>query len=453
MACSPLYINETIAAVATAAGRGGIGIIRVSGTATHRLAQTLTGKTSLSARKAYYTDFTDASGEVIDSGLMLYFPAPHSFTGEDVIELQGHGSPIVLDRLLRRCFELGARQARPGEFSERAFLNDKLDLVQAEAIADLINAQTETAARLAQLSLRGDFSRDVHKLADHLLRLRVYVEAAIDFPEEEIDFLADGHVQEQLRYGIALGDTIRQQAQQGLIYQTGATVVLAGQPNAGKSSLLNNLAGDALAIVTNVPGTTRDLIREHINIRGVPINLIDTAGLRHSDDVIEQEGIRRAKLAMTDADLVLHLCDDNGPSSTAADARLDITHHNVITVLTKVDRSGRPASTQEAPPQRTVAISNTTGDGLAALKTTLLHFLGVQETTHSPYSARERHLTALTTTLTLLKDAHSQFLAAGAGELLAEDLRRAHDELGHITGVVSSDDLLGEIFSSFCIGK
>lgn len=453
MANSPLYISDTIAAVATAAGRGGIGVIRISGPKAHTLAQTLTGKTSLSPRKAYYTDFTDASGEAIDSGLTLYFPAPHSFTGEDVIELQGHGSPIALDSLLRRCFELGARQARPGEFSERAFLNDKLDLVQAEAIADLINAQTETAARLAQLSLRGDFSRDVHKLADHLLRLRVYVEAAIDFPEEEIDFLSDGHVQEQLRYGIALGTTIRDQAQQGLIYQTGATVVLVGQPNAGKSSLLNNLAGDALAIVTNVPGTTRDLIREHINIAGVPIHLIDTAGLRQSDDVIEQEGIRRAQLAMIDADLVLHLCDDNSPSSAADAERLGITHNNVITVLTKVDQSGRPASTQEAPPQRTVAISNTTGEGLTALKTTLLHFLGVQETTHSPYSARERHLTALTTTLALLKEANTQFLATGAGELLAEDLRRAHVELGHITGVTSSDDLLGEIFSSFCIGK
>ena len=453
MANSPLYIRDTIAAVATAAGRGGIGVIRVSGANAHRLAQTLTGKTSLSPRKAYYTNFTDASGEAIDSGLTLYFPAPHSFTGEDVIELQGHGSPIVLDSLLRRCFELGARQARPGEFSERAFLNDKLDLVQAEAIADLINAQTETAARLAQLSLRGDFSRDVHKLADHLLRLRVYVEAAIDFPEEEIDFLSDGHVQEQLRYGIALGTTIRDQAQQGLIYQTGATVVLVGQPNAGKSSLLNNLAGDALAIVTNVPGTTRDLIREHINIAGVPIHLIDTAGLRQSADVIEQEGIRRAQLAMIDADLVLHLCDDNSPSSAADAERLGITHNNVITVLTKVDQSGRPASTQEASPQRTVAISNTTGEGLTALKTTLLHFLGVQEATHSPYSARERHLTALTTTLALLKEANTQFLATGAGELLAEDLRRAHVELGHITGVTSSDDLLGEIFSSFCIGK
>ncbi len=459
MANRQLYTSDTIAAVATASGFGGIGIVRLSGPKAYTLALTLTGKSGLTPRTAHYTAFRTDGGDTIDTGLTLYFPAPHSFTGEDVIELQGHGGPIVLNSLLRRCFELGARQARPGEFSERAFLNDKLDLVQAEAIADLISAQTETAARLAQSSLRGDFSRDVHQLANHLLKLRVYVEAAIDFPEEEIDFLSDGHVKEQLKEGLTLGETIHQRAQQGLIYQSGATVVLAGKPNAGKSSLLNNLAGDALAIVTNVPGTTRDVIREHINIAGVPIHILDTAGLRQSDDVIEQEGIRRAQKAIADADLVLHLCDDNSPQSAEEPELLGLSHDNIIKVLTKIDQSGRPAtSTSTTAPStmtlsRTVCISNITGDGLPALKKTILHFLGVQEATQSPYSARERHLLALTNTLTLLRDANDQFLATGAGELLAEDLRRAHDELGQITGVLSSDDLLGEIFSSFCIGK
>ncbi len=453
VASQQLYTSDTIAAVATASGCGGIGIVRLSGPKAHTLAQRLTARSSLTPRTAHYTTFHDVCGEPIDTGLTLFFPAPHSFTGEDVIELQGHGGPIVLNRLLRRCFDLGARQARPGEFSERAFLNDKLDLVQAEAIADLINAQTETAARLAQLSLRGDFSKDIHKFANHLLKLRVYVEAAIDFPEEEIDFLSDGHVQEQLSYGLTLGDTILKQAQQGVIYQSGATVVLAGKPNAGKSSLMNNLAGDALAIVTNVPGTTRDLIREHINIADVPIHLIDTAGLRQSEDIIEQEGIRRAQQAIADADLVLHLVDDNSPDDGDDSDLLDIEHPNTVKVLTKIDQSGRPATSETPTPTRTIAISNMTGDGLSALKTTLLHFLGVRDVSQSAYSARERHLQSLTTTLALLKDANAQFQATGAGELLAEDLRRAHDELGKVTGVLSSDDLLGEIFSSFCIGK
>lgn len=442
--------HDTIAAVATAPGYGGIGIVRLSGTKALDIAHALCGLTTLKPRQAVYTTFRAADESPIDSGLIIAFPGPQSFTGEDVVELQGHGGPVILQTLLTRCFDLGARQARPGEFSERAFLNDKLDLAQAEAIADLIHAQTETAAKQAQLTLRGDFSKAVHSFADGLLHLRTYVEAAIDFPEEEVDFLQDGQISQQLQKLLTQGQHLRDNARQGVIFRNGATVVMVGIPNAGKSSLLNNLAGEERAIVTAIPGTTRDLIKEHINIDGVPLHIIDTAGLRDSADVIEQEGIRRAESAMATADIVLYLQDDTVQPQSLAMTALP---SKAITVLTKSDLSGRTPGALTLDDRPAVAISNKTGEGIDALKTMLLNALGVQKTSSSPYSARERHLHALNQSLDILSVADQQFNESGAGELLAEDLRLAHEALASITGKITSDALLGEIFSSFCIGK
>lgn len=441
--------GDTIAAIATAPGRGGIGVIRLSGPKALDIGKALTGQTSFTPRLAHYARFVDSDTSVLDDGLLLFFPGPHSFTGEDVVEIQGHGGPVVLNLLLQRCFALGARQARPGEFSERAFLNDKLDLVQAEAIADLINAQTQTAARQARASLSGTFSDAINELATAMVGLRVYVEAAIDFPEEEIDFLSEGHVSQRLALILEQGRQLRHSARQGALIRNGATVVLAGRPNAGKSSLLNTLAGDQIAIVTDQPGTTRDVLREHIELEGVPIYLTDTAGLRESDDHIEQEGVRRAHSAMAKADLIVHLIDD---SSSEPEQTLTI-EGPVLRVLNKIDLTGRQPGREHAETVPTVAISTRTGEGLPSLKETLLMMIGLETGSDTVFSARERHLTALDDTLAILTEAEQQFLASGAGELLAEDLRQAHNTLGEITGKMSSDELLGEIFSSFCIGK
>jgi len=447
------FYQDTIAAIATAPGRGGIGVIRLSGDQAKTIALALTHRRTLTPRYAHYTSFHD-DHRVIDDGIAIFFPGPHSFTGEDVVELQGHGGPVILQLLLRRCFDLGARQARAGEFSERAFLNDKLDLVQAEAIADLINAQTATAARQAQASLRGAFSDAIDDVRQQLVTLRKYVEAAIDFPEEEIDFLSEGRVTQQLNTLLNTAKTLRANAKQGAIFRSGATVVLAGRPNAGKSSLLNALAGDQVAIVTDVPGTTRDVVRQHVEIDGVALHLTDTAGLRDSDDAIEQEGIKRAQRAISEADLTIHLIDDNDPHARAVE--LPDTN-NLLTVLTKIDLSGRPDGviSSEISPASTpaVAISSKTGAGLSELKKIILTMIGVDGAGNTLFSARERHLLALDSCLTTLEGAEDQFLSSGAGELLAEDLRRAHDQLGEITGRMTSDELLGEIFSSFCIGK
>ena len=447
------FYQDTIAAIATAPGRGGIGVIRLSGDQAKTIALALTHRRTLTPRYAHYTSFHD-DHRVIDDGIAIFFPGPHSFTGEDVVELQGHGGPVILQLLLRRCFDLGARQARAGEFSERAFLNDKLDLVQAEAIADLINAQTATAARQAQASLRGAFSDAIDDVRQQLVTLRKYVEAAIDFPEEEIDFLSEGRVTQQLNTLLNTAKTLRANAKQGAIFRSGATVVLAGRPNAGKSSLLNALAGDQVAIVTDVPGTTRDVVRQHVEIDGVALHLTDTAGLRDSDDAIEQEGIKRAQRAISEADLTIHLIDDNDPHARAVE--LPDTN-NLLTVLTKIDLSGRPDGviSSEISPASTpaVAISSKTGAGLSELKKVILTIIGVDGAGNTLFSARERHLLALDSCLTTLEGAEDQFLSSGAGELLAEDLRRAHDQLGEITGRMTSDELLGEIFSSFCIGK
>ncbi len=441
--------RETIVAVATPPGRGGIGILRVSGPAAAAIAQAVLGVCP-PPRHALYKPFLDADGQALDEGIGLYFPAPHSFTGEDVLELQGHGGPVVLDLLFRRIMSLGARSARPGEFSERAFLNNKLDLAQAEAIADLIDSDSEQAARSALRSLQGAFSERVHALTRALIELRTYVEAALDFPDEDIDFLAERHVAERLQQ---LRDTLaetRAQARQGALLREGMRLVILGRPNAGKSTLLNALAGKDSAIVTEVPGTTRDVLREQIDLDGLPLHLVDTAGLRESEDPIEQEGMRRAWGEIETADAVVLLVDGEqgaGPEEQAILARLP-ARLPVLTVHNKIDLTGHACGEV----QDELFISAKTGSGLNALKTSLkalMRFQGEQ----GVFIARRRHLEALERAASHIEEAARQLSEYQAGELMAEELRLAQEALGGITGTFSSDDLLGEIFSSFCIGK
>ncbi|SHL45292.1 tRNA uridine-5-carboxymethylaminomethyl(34) synthesis GTPase MnmE [Phytopseudomonas punonensis] len=451
--------RETIAAVATAQGRGGVGIVRVSGPRARMIGITLSG-IEAKPRYAHYGAWHDDAGEVIDEGLLLFFPGPNSFTGEDVLELQGHGGPVVLDMLLQRCLELGARQARPGEFSERAFLNDKLDLAQAEAIADLIEASSAEAARNAMRSLQGEFSRRVHELTERLISLRIYVEAAIDFPEEEIDFLADGHVLSLLEGVRTQLSTVLREAGQGALLRDGMTVVIAGRPNAGKSSLLNALAGREAAIVTDIAGTTRDVLREHIHIDGMPLHVVDTAGLRDTNDQVERIGVERALKAIGEADRVLLVVDSTAPEAgdpfalwpEFLEQRPDPSR--VTLIRNKVDLSGEAVALHNAANgQATLALSAKSSEGLELLREHLKACMGFQQTAESGFSARRRHLDALHQTQSHLDHGHAQLTLAGAGELLAEDLRQAQQALGEITGAFSSDDLLGRIFSSFCIGK
>lgn len=451
--------RDTIAAVATAPGRGGVGIVRISGPRALPIAITLSGREPV-PRHAYYGGFFANDGEVIDEGLLLFFRGPHSFTGEDVLELQGHGGPVVLDMLLRRCFELGARPARPGEFSERAFLNDKLDLAQAEAIADLIEASSAQAARNAVRSLQGEFSRRVQHLADQLIELRMYVEAAIDFPEEEIDFLADGHVLGQLDGVRAELQAVQREAGQGALLRDGMTVVIAGRPNAGKSSLLNALAGREAAIVTDIAGTTRDVLREHIHIDGMPLHVVDTAGLRDTEDQVEKIGVQRALQAIGEADRVLLVVDATAPEAADPFAlwpeflaqRPDPAR--VTLIRNKADLSGEAVRLETcADGHVTLSLSARQGHGLELLREHLKACMGYQQTTESSFSARRRHLDALRQAAVYLEHGRSQLTLLGAGELLAEDLRMAHQALGEITGTFTPDDLLGRIFSSFCIGK
>ncbi len=451
--------RETIAAVATAPGRGGIGVVRVSGPRAKAVAITLSGREP-TPRHAHYGPFHADDGEVIDEGLLLFFPGPHSFTGEDVLELQGHGGPVVMDMLLQRCVALGVRLARPGEFSERAFLNDKLDLAQAEAIADLIEASSTQAARNAVRSLQGDFSRRVHQLTESLVQLRIYVEAAIDFPEEEIDFLADGRILALLQDLRAELSTVLHQAAQGALLRDGMTVVIAGRPNAGKSSLLNALAGREAAIVTDVAGTTRDVLREHIQIDGMPLHILDTAGLRDTKDPVERIGVERAIKAIEDADRILLVIDASAANNEPQDSKwpelLSSRPDPAKTTLVrnKADITGeRPALRVDADGHSIISVSARSGDGLDLLRDHLKHCMGYDQTAESSFSARRRHLDALRQASLHLDHGHAQLTLAGAGELLAEDLRQAQQALGEITGAFSSDDLLGRIFSSFCIGK
>ncbi len=452
-------VRDTIAAIATAQGRGGVGIVRVSGPRARPVAIALSGREP-EPRHAYYCAFHADDGEVIDEGLLLYFRGPHSFTGEDVLELQGHGGPVVLDMLLRRCLELGTRLARPGEFSERAFLNDKLDLAQAEAIADLIEASSEQAARNAVRSLQGEFSRKVQQLADKLIELRIYVEAAIDFPEEEIDFLADGHVLGRLDGVCAELVAVQHEAGQGALLRDGMNVVIAGRPNAGKSSLLNALAGREAAIVTDIAGTTRDVLREHIHIDGMPLHVIDTAGLRDTSDRVEQIGVERALQAISEADRVLLVVDATAPEAADPFAlwpefleqRPDPA--KVTLIRNKTDLSGEAVRLDTCDDGHvTIGLSARSGAGLELLREHLKTCMGYQQTTESGFSARRRHLDALRQAAAFLAHGRQQLTLLGAGELLAEDLRLAHQALGEITGAFTPDDLLGRIFSSFCIGK
>jgi tRNA modification GTPase len=452
-------VTETIAAVATAQGRGGVGIVRVSGPLASTLAQAICQR-ELKPRYAHYGPFFADAEQVLDEGLALYFPGPHSFTGEDVLELQGHGGPVVLDLLLRRCVQLGARLARPGEFSERAFLNDKLDLAQAEAIADLIEASSEQAARNALRSLQGEFSRRVHGLTERLISLRIYVEAAIDFPEEEIDFLADGHVLNLLD-GVRtdLSGVVRE-AGQGALLRDGMTVVIAGRPNAGKSSLLNALAGREAAIVTEIAGTTRDVLREHIHIDGMPLHVVDTAGLRDTEDQVERIGVERALKAIGEADRILLVVDATAPEADDPfalwpeflDQRPDPA--KVTLIRNKADLSGESVVLEVCNDGHvTISLSAKSAEGLDLLREHLKACMGYEQTSESSFSARRRHIEALQQASTHLEHGYAQLTLAGAGELLAEDLRMAQQALGEITGAFSSDDLLGRIFSSFCIGK
>jgi tRNA modification GTPase len=478
---------DPIVAIATPPGRGAVGIVRVSGKAIAPLVRILCGR-DLKPREATYLPFVDAAGEAIDHGLALYFPAPHSFTGEDVLELQAHGGPVVMQLLLARCLEAGAdidattqqprlaglRVAQPGEFTQRAFLNDKMDLAQAEAVADLIDASTEAAARGATRSLSGEFSKEIHSLRDALIHLRMLVEATLDFPEEEIDFLQKADAAGQLTRLQATLARVMQRAGQGALLREGIKVVIAGQPNAGKSSLLNALAGAELAIVTAIAGTTRDKVQQTIQIDGVPLHIIDTAGLRHSEDEVEKIGIERAWAEIENADAVLFLHDlvrwndtTESASYQAADAAIATQLASllpkrvpVIQVWNKVDAAIVTQAAQAATAIQTdsetvnITVSAKNGQGLETLRRTLLQVAGWQPAAEGVYIARERHVQALRQVSAHLSLAGSQLKAQSqALDLLAEELRLAQNDLSAITGEFSSDDLLGVIFSKFCIGK
>ncbi|MCW9058786.1 MAG: tRNA uridine-5-carboxymethylaminomethyl(34) synthesis GTPase MnmE [Gammaproteobacteria bacterium] len=447
-------MSDTIAAIATPPGRGGVGVIRISGAGVPELAARLLGRLPPPRQASLHT-FTDAGGRAIDQGLALYFPAPRSFTGEHVLELQGHGGPVVLDLLLARVLDLGARAARPGEFSERAFLNDKLDLAQAEAIADLIDSGTAEAARAAMRSLEGEFSHRVNRLLEALIQLRMYVEAAMDFPEEEVDFLSDGQVQAQLTALEEAFTALEAGARQGRLLREGMTVVIAGRPNAGKSSLLNALAGRDAAIVTAIAGTTRDVLREHIQIDGMPLHVLDTAGLRESMDPVEQEGMKRAWSEIERADRLLLVVDDVegfGAEEEAILARLPPALPRTL-VYNKADLTGRPVTTRIHQDMEALVLSAETGIGVEALRTFLKRCMGYGGETQDGFTARRRHLDALRRAHAHVREGERQLREQRAGELLAEELHQAQQALGEITGTFTSEDLLGRIFSSFCIGK
>jgi tRNA modification GTPase len=447
---------DTIAAIASAPGKGAVGVIRVSGPLVPQIAAGLLGGLP-APRQAKLSSFLGAHGETLDEGIALYFPAPRSYTGEHVLEIQGHGGVLIVDMLLQRLLELGCRMARPGEFSERAFLNGKIDIAQAEAIADLIDAGTAAAARAAVRSLQGEFSARITDLKSAITALRAYVEAAIDFPDEEIDFLSDRALRERLAAVFAGFESITVAARQGALLREGLNVVIAGKPNAGKSSLLNQLAGDEVAIVTDVPGTTRDVLRQHVHLDGLPLNLIDTAGLRAAVDVVEVEGVRRARNEMARADRVLYVVDsgagDNEAESWAADLERLPAAVPVTLVFNKIDLTRIPPRLDEATVPPRVSLSARTGAGLELLRTHLKTSAGYRENESGAFSARRRHLDALNRAREHVQNAADTLSSTRAFELFAEDLRLAQRALGEITGEFTSDDLLGEIFGSFCIGK
>ena len=450
-------VTDTIAAIASAPGRGAVGVIRVSGPSVPQIAESIVGNLP-APRVAQFAHFLGPDGAPLDRGLALYFPAPASYTGEHVLELQGHGGVLVLDSLLKRLLELGCRMARPGEFSERAFLNGKIDIAQAEAIADLIDAGSVEAARAAVRSMQGEFSAHIHELQAQITELRSLVEAAIDFPDEELDFVPGSELGRRIAKIFMSFDAITAAARQGALLREGLNVVIAGKPNAGKSSLLNKLVGDEIAIVADQPGTTRDVLRQQVHLDGLPLNLIDTAGLRRTADVVEAEGVRRALAELERADRVLYMLDATQLSESSAsdlDVELDELPKGVpVTVIfNKIDLSGAQAGVDESrdPPQ--VFLSVRTGAGLDLLRGHLKSRAGYRSGDSGALSARRRHLDALERARSYVAQAAQTLAATRAFELFAEELRLAQLALGEITGEFSSDDLLGEIFGSFCIGK
>ncbi|NKB34667.1 MAG: tRNA uridine-5-carboxymethylaminomethyl(34) synthesis GTPase MnmE [Pseudomonadales bacterium] len=462
-------VSDTICAIATAAGRGGIGIVRISGAQTTNICLEILGFKP-TPRHAHSTNFLDKDGRVIDSGIAIFYQAPNSFTGEDILELQGHGGAQILNEVLERVLSFGVRQAHPGEFSERAFLNDKIDLVQAEAIADLIDASSKQAAKSAMRTLQGEFSRRVGKMQEQLIATRVNVEAAIDFSDEDIDILSDTGVATAIQETKTDLEKVFEQAQQGVILREGMKVVIAGRPNAGKSSLLNALAGEDSAIVTAIPGTTRDVLRVETSIEGMPIHIIDTAGLRSSEDIVEQEGIKRAEQAIVEADQILLVIDASIPEKDV-DRLLDPltevigkslltpdTLKNISFIQNKIDLLNNASAAKT-----TISVQNTnypqitlsakSGTGLQLLRNHLKQIIGYQPSESGDFVARERHLKALRSAKEFIISVELNLSKHSPLEVIAEDLRLAQKALGAITGEFSSDDLLGEIFSSFCVGK
>ena len=449
-------IQTTIAAIATPPGRGGVGVIRLSGPKAYAIAEKLIQKELPQARFAGFRHFYDEKSEVMDEGLVICFPNPHSFTGEDVIELQGHGGPVIQNALLARLLELGATAAKAGEFSMRAFENSKLDLVQAEAIADLIDATSQAAARSAVRSLQGAFSNKINIVLEKLIHLRLHVEAAIDFPEEEIDFLADGKILSLLKDVQSSVTTVQQSARQGQLLREGLQVVIAGKPNAGKSSLLNALAGNDRAIVTDIAGTTRDVLHEKISLNGLPITLTDTAGLRETGDIVEKEGIRRAIKEIEQADLLLLVYDLSQTDEPLELAQNYFAEHiepkRLILIGNKSDLTDKKIELNDYQGFRHISISAKQEMGVETLIETITAHAGFQPE-EDTFIARTRHLDAMKRTQAYLIEAHEQLVVYQAGELVAESLRLAQNALGEITGDFSADDLLGKIFGSFCIGK
>ncbi|MDR3490406.1 MAG: tRNA uridine-5-carboxymethylaminomethyl(34) synthesis GTPase MnmE [Gammaproteobacteria bacterium] len=445
--------TDTIVAQATPPGRGGISIIRLSGPSVKSISEKIL-HTLPHPRTATHTSFYDEENIALDEGIAIFFPQPNSFTGEDVLELQGHGGPAVVDLLIQHILKLGVRMAHPGEFSERAYLNDKLDLAQAEAIADLIDASSSQAARAAMRSLQGEFSKRIHELVEKITHLRMYVEAAIDFAEEEIDFLADNQVATDLTNALTDLESILASATQGSLLREGITVVIAGEPNVGKSSLLNCLSGKESAIVTNIPGTTRDVLREYILLDGLPLHIIDTAGLRESDDLVEQEGMRRARHEISQADILLEVIDATSSSSLHQELNCEIPKSaDRIIVRNKIDLINEVAGIEKRDDKTIISLSAKNNIGIDILKNHIKSCVGFAKNTEGCFSARRRHLDALIRAKDFLLSGQEQLADHRAGELLAEDLRQAQIALSEITGEFTSDDLLGRIFSSFCVGK